>query len=216
MWDKKSDVAIGAAYLIELSQPLPPWLREKASFSKSRAPDLCHNSSALVVTPYIFEWVPSPVPTRKVRFERKHRCPPRSRFDRRDLPPLGTPPFCGNTSQTNQILTTSFVRTLLDMSKMEHRDTQQRVVIAVYRISCCKRGRELLLEEGAPESLIRLISKPNEEMRKVRIDLVRKSRRSNSFSSNPHHVTPVFLGPSTRDARPLSSIWPRTPGGRSR
>lgn len=55
------------------------------------------------------------------------------------------------------------------MSKMEHRDTQQRVVIAVYRISCCKRGRELLLEEGAPESLIRLISKPNEEMRKVRI-----------------------------------------------
>lgn len=54
------------------------------------------------------------------------------------------------------------------MSKMEHRDTQQRVVIAVYRISCCKRGRELLLEEGAPESLIRLISKPNEEMRKVR------------------------------------------------
>lgn len=71
-----------------------------------------------------------------------------------------------------QILTTSFVRTLLDMSKMEHRDTQQRVVIAVYRISCCKRGRELLLEEGAPESLIRLISKPNEEMRKVWIGLV--------------------------------------------
>eukprot|EP00752_Nemacystus_decipiens_P010361 g9231.t1 len=66
----------------------------------------------------------------------------------------------------DEILTTSFVRTLLDMSKMEHRDTQQRVVIAVYRISCCKRGRELLLEEGAPESLIRLISKPNEEMRK--------------------------------------------------
>ncbi|CBN77747.1 conserved unknown protein [Ectocarpus siliculosus] len=65
-----------------------------------------------------------------------------------------------------EIMTKSFVRTLLDMSKMEHRDTQQRVVIAVYRISCCERGRELLLEEGAPESLIRLISKPNEEMRK--------------------------------------------------
>lgn len=64
-------------------------------------------------------------------------------------------------------MTKSFVRTLLDISRMEHRDTQQRVVIAVYRISCCKRGRELLLEEGAPESLIRLISKPNEEMRKV-------------------------------------------------
>lgn len=60
------------------------------------------------------------------------------------------------------------------MSKMEHRDTQQRVVIAVYRISCCKRGRELLLEEGAPEALIRLISKPNEEMRKVRIYFVVK------------------------------------------
>ncbi|CAM9234741.1 unnamed protein product [Ectocarpus sp. 4 AP-2014] len=65
-----------------------------------------------------------------------------------------------------EIMTKSFVRTLLDISKMEHRDTQQRVVIAVYRISCCERGRELLLEEGAPESLIRLISKPNEEMRK--------------------------------------------------
>ncbi|CAM9901915.1 unnamed protein product, partial [Ectocarpus sp. 12 AP-2014] len=65
-----------------------------------------------------------------------------------------------------EIMTKSFVRTLLDMSKMEHRDTQQRVVIAVYRISCCERGRVLLLEEGAPESLIRLISKPNEEMRK--------------------------------------------------
>ncbi|CAM9379489.1 unnamed protein product [Scytosiphon promiscuus] len=65
-----------------------------------------------------------------------------------------------------EIMTKSFVRTLLDISRMEHRDTQQRVVIAVYRISCCKRGRELLLEEGAPESLIRLISKPNEEMRK--------------------------------------------------
>ena len=62
------------------------------------------------------------------------------------------------------------------MSKMEHRDTQQRVVIAVYRISCCKRGREMLLEEGAPESLIRLISKPNEEMRKVRM------RRSGAWS----------------------------------
>lgn len=67
----------------------------------------------------------------------------------------------------HQIMTKSFVRTLLEISRMEHRDTQQRVVIAVYRISCCKRGRELLLEEGAPESLIRLISKPNEEMRKV-------------------------------------------------
>ncbi|CAM9093459.1 unnamed protein product, partial [Hapterophycus canaliculatus] len=65
-----------------------------------------------------------------------------------------------------EIMTKSFVRTLLDISRMEHRDTQQRVVIAVYRISCCTRGRELLLEEGAPESLIRLISKPNEEMRK--------------------------------------------------
>ncbi|CAN0294066.1 unnamed protein product, partial [Ectocarpus sp. 13 AM-2016] len=70
------------------------------------------------------------------------------------------------TEYTHQIMTKSFVRTLLDMSKMEHRDTQQRVVIAVYRISCCERGRVLLLEEGAPESLIRLISKPNEEMRK--------------------------------------------------
>lgn len=64
-------------------------------------------------------------------------------------------------------MTKSFVKTLLGMSKMEHRDTQQRVVIAVYRISCVKRGRELLLEEGAPECLIRLMSKPNEEMRKV-------------------------------------------------
>ena len=79
--------------------------------------------------------------------------------------------LAGNDPLT-QILTKSFVRTLLDMSKMEHRDTQQRVVIAVYRISCYKRGRELLLEEGAPELLIRLISKPNEEMRKVRLGLL--------------------------------------------
>ena len=64
-------------------------------------------------------------------------------------------------------MTKSFVRTLLELSKIEDRDTQQRVVIAAYRISCYARGRELLLEEGAPESLIRLMSKSSEEMRKV-------------------------------------------------
>lgn len=88
-------------------------------------------------------------------------------------------------------MTQSFVRTLLDMSKMEHRDTQQRVVIAVYRISCCKRGRDLLLEEGAPESLIRLISKPNEEMRKVRPG----TQNEPLSRSNPPHVITGKLWP---------------------
>ncbi|CAM9405226.1 unnamed protein product, partial [Discosporangium mesarthrocarpum] len=65
-----------------------------------------------------------------------------------------------------EIMTPSFVRTLLEISRIEDRDTQQRVVIAIYRISCNREGRRLLLSEGVTESLIRLISKPNEEMRK--------------------------------------------------
>lgn len=111
--------------------------------------------------------------------------------------------FAATLYPTNQILTTSFVRTLLDMSKMEHRDTQQRVVIAVYRISCCKRGRELLLEEGAPESLIRLISKPNEEMRKVRIGLAKLStpKQSSFGNSSKSDIVHTLANSKRRDSR---------------
>ncbi|CAM9829990.1 unnamed protein product, partial [Chrysoparadoxa australica] len=66
----------------------------------------------------------------------------------------------------HDVKTPSFVKTLLTVSKLEHRSTQQRITIAIYRLSCEREGRLLLLQEGAPVQLLRLISKPNEAMRK--------------------------------------------------